>query len=746
PQGRRHALPSRRLDVSPEPALLRRTILRNRMRTGADLAGTRHGVAATEKPAQVFPGTDTPSLFDGRRSDVTKQTPPSGMVKPFAVLRVPSGAGSQPFAEVDLLDPFRRARGLPLRPIASETVRPIAFKPTAPKTREEIAHLYEAGRTSVAMSFHELALETMEEVTRQAPDHAAAWRDYADLLRLAGKDVEAATADSRAIEAPAGAWPVATGERDAGKLERLDQKMRKRVEKIPDEQRSTWLREHLFGHPLDVAAMRYLANEEDQEQDLHTSEALMERALELSPGYLDVRGDYARLLMRKRDHLGAYRETAILLAAKPASFEFRMMRSEAAIFLERFDEAVALHEALLQEEPQHLNVLNAYGVLMKNLGRREAAERTFRSVLRVEPTNGRAYLGLSDLRSNRLNEGDVADMMRHLAAGIPDPASRKCMASALAQTLERMKEYEGAFEAYAFSAKVCKEEVENTKHAHDPDKIEERMARMRSIFTASLMSTRMEAPPPNPATTPIFVLGMPRAGSTLVEQILASHPEVEGTRELPSVESVTRRIGMSRLLVAPNVYPERVPDYSRVELHALGDDVLRHMALFRHTKLPYVIDKRPWNWIDIPFLALVLPQSRFIDIRRAPMAAGFAMFKQMLPTDASFSYDLVHIGRYYRTYVAQMEYFETIMPGRVLYVRYEDLIDNTEAEIRRMLDYCGLPFDERCLRFWETGRAVLTPSAEQVRKPIYRGAVEQWKNFEPWLGELKESLGDLANT
>jgi Flp pilus assembly protein TadD len=677
---------------------------------------------------------------------VTKQTPAQEMAKPFAVLRTPAGAGAQPFAEVDLLDPFRRARGLPLRPIASEPLRPITSKPTAPKTREEIAHLYEEGRTSAAMSFHELALATMEEVTQLAPDHAAAWRDYADLLRLAGRDAEAATADARAFEAPAGAWPVATGEQDPGKLERLALKIRKLLEKTPDEQRATWLREHLFSHPLDVAAMRYLANEEELEEDLHTAASLMERALELSPGYLDVRSDYARHLMSKRDHLGAYRETAILLAAKPASFEFRMMRSEAAIFLERFDEAVALYEALLKEEPPQPSVLNAYGVLMKNLGRRDVAERSFRTVLRVDPTNGRAYLGLSDLRSNRLNGSDVADMVRHLAAGIPELASRKCMASALGQTLERMKEYEGAFEAYAYSAKVCKEEVENTIHAHDPGKIEERMVRMRSVFTAGLMSTRMEARPPNPATTPIFVLGMPRAGSTLVEQILASHPEVEGTRELPSVESVTKRIGMSRLLVDPSVYPERVPDYSREELHALGEDVLRHVALFRHTTLPYVIDKRPWNWIDIPFLALALPQSRFIDIRRAPMAAGFAMFKQMLPVDASFSYDLVHIGRYYRTYVTQMEYIKTIMPGRVLYVRYEDLIDNSEAEIRRMLDYCGLPFDERCLRFWETGRAVLTPSAEQVRKPIYRGAVEQWKNFEPWLGPLKEALGDLAHT
>jgi tetratricopeptide (TPR) repeat protein len=672
---------------------------------------------------------------------VTKPTPPPAMIKPFAVIRAQPGAGGQPYTGVDLLDPFRGARGLPLRPKASEPAAP------AKKTREEIAHLYEVGRTSAAMSFHELALETMQEVTRLAPDHAAAWRGYADLLRLAGKDVDAAEADARATEVPADAWPVAIGERAADKLERLDRKMRKRVEKRPVEQRMTWLREHLFGNPLDVAAMRYLSDQEHQAQeDLHTAETLLERALELSPAYLDVREDYARLLVTKRDQLGAYRETAILLAAKPASFEFRLKRGEAAVYLERFDEAVALYEALLKDEPQHLGVLNAYGSLMKTLGRREAAERTFRTMLRIRPSSGHGYLGLSDLRSNHLNEDDVADMMQHLAAGIPELLSRKCMAYALGQTLERMKEYEGAFEAYAFAAKVCKEEVENTESAHDPDEFEERMARMRRTYTASVMSARMEGPPANPPTTPIFVLGMPRAGSTLVEQILASHPEVEGTRELPSVGSVTKRIAISRLLVAPDVYPERVPNYSREELHALGEDVLRDIAVFRHSTLPYVIDKRPWNWIDIPFLALALPQSRFIDIRRMPMAAGFAMFKQMLPHDAAFTYDLTHLGRYYRNYVTQMDYFKTIMPGRVLHVRYEDLVDNADAEIRRMLDYCGLPFDERCLRFWETERAVLTPSAEQVRKPIYRGALEQWKNFEPWLGPLKESLGDLANT
>jgi tetratricopeptide (TPR) repeat protein len=661
------------------------------------------------------------------------------------VIRAQPGGRGQPFSGgdptgSDLADALRPVYGLPLVPETSQPAAPIH------KTREEIASLYELGRTSAAMSFYELALETFQDVTRLALDHTAAWRSYADLLRLGGRDREADEADACATAGSADAWPVAAGEQDADRLKRLDRKMYKRLLALPDDQRMTWLREHLFDHPLDVAAMRYLSDQESHAEDLHTAQTLLERALELSPAYLDARQDYVRLLTKKKDHVGAYRESATVLAAEPASKEFRQIRADSAVFLERSDEAVALYKAQLKDDPQNMHALNAYGAVMKTLGRREEAERAYRIAMHIKPNCGQAYLGLAELRSDHLDEDDVADMMQYLGEGIPELPSRKCMAYALAQTLERMKEYEGAFEAYAFAAKTCKQEAESSGHGHDPDRFEERMARTRRTYTASVMRARMEASPASPPTTPIFVLGMPRAGSTLVEQILASHPEVEGTRELPSVGSMAKRIAMSRLVVAPDVYPERVPDYSREELHALGEDVLCDMAQFRKTTLPYVIDKRPWNWIDIPFLALALPQSKFIDIRRAPMAAGFAMFKQLLPFDAAFTYDLTHLGRYYRSYVAQMDYFKTIMPDRVLHVRYEDLIDNTEPEIRRMLDYCGLPFDERCLRFWETERAVLTPSAEQVRKPIYRGALEQWKNFEPWLGELKESLGDLANT
>jgi hypothetical protein len=339
----------------------------------------------------------------------------------------------------------------------------------------------------------------------------------------------------------------------------------------------------------------------------------------------------------------------------------------------------------------------------------------------------------------------VRDMHRYLSEGVDDLTSRKAMAYALGATLERGGAYKASFEAYSYGAAACTDEVAGTPKAYDPDKFEERLERMRKVFTAEAVA-RCEAPPgaPMPETTPIFVIGLPRAGSTLVEQILASHSQVEATRELPVIGQMTKKVAMSRVMVNNDVYPERLVELNRAQLDALGLETLAKMAEYRKTTRPYVIDKRPWNWLDACFIYLMLPHAKFIDIRRAPMAAGFAMFKQMLPPDAAFSFDLRHLGIYYRQYVAFMDYLDTVMPGRILRVSYPKLVDDTETEIRRMLDYCGLPFEEGCMRFYQTERAVLTPSAEQVRRPIFRDALEQWRNYEPWLSPLREALGDLA--
>jgi tetratricopeptide (TPR) repeat protein len=646
-----------------------------------------------------------------------------------------AGPGDNPYTAADLIQSPRAAR-----PMASAVKSALPFQ----KTPAQVAFIYERGRTKMAMEHYQNALRIMQNVTILAPTHANAWRDYATLLRYADRDSDAAEADACAAAAPANAWPPTRGERDSAKLERLDEELQGQLEVVPEDQRAKWLRDKLAEEPLNVAAMRYLAEIENSARNTMAATKLLVRALELSPTYLEARADYVNILMEERDFRAAYRECAHLLAVAPDIFEYRLFRADVAVQIERFDEAKEIYDQLLLENPKHPTLLRSYGALMKTLGNREEAVRAFRTMLMHYPNAGFAYSGLSELRGNYLTVEDVVQMRARLAAGVPAIQSRRAMAYALAQALEDMRDYQASFEVYEFAARVSSEIVKGTPHAHDPAKFAERLNRMQHTFTADAISAHASIPPNPAVTTPIFIIGMPRAGSTLTEQILASHDQVEGTRELPVVSDVTMRIAQSRRLVAADVYPERVLKYSRAELDQFGADILSGIAEFRRSALPYVIDKRPWNWVDAPFLHLVLPQAKFIDIRRAPMAACFGMFKQMLPPDASFTHNLTHLGQYYRRYLEYMDYLDTIMPGAILRVSYESLVDNTEAEIRRMLDYCGLPFQESCLRFWETERGVLTPSAEQVRKPIYRGALEQWKNFEPWLGELKEALGDLV--
>jgi hypothetical protein len=258
------------------------------------------------------------------------------------------------------------------------------------------------------------------------------------------------------------------------------------------------------------------------------------------------------------------------------------------------------------------------------------------------------------------------------------------------------------------------------------------------VFAAPLLARAR--PAEKPPHTPIFVVGMPRAGSTLVEQILASHSLVEGTMELPVLGNVVRDLSLGRLISNPAVYPECVRDLNASELADLGAHYLEESKAYRRMNRPYFIDKQPWNWRDAGFIRLILPHAKIVDARRKPMAACFAMYKLQLEIDSLFPYGFRNLAYCYTQYARMMADYETVMPGYIHFLSYERLVEDTESEVRRLLGYCGLPFEEGCLRFWETGRAVATPSGEQVRQPIYRDAVEQWRNFEPWLGPLKEAL------
>ena len=245
------------------------------------------------------------------------------------------------------------------------------------------------------------------------------------------------------------------------------------------------------------------------------------------------------------------------------------------------------------------------------------------------------------------------------------------------------------------------------------------------------------------AADPIFIVGMPRAGSTLVEQILSSHPDVEGTMELPDLLSLTRELRRRGEAAGARHYHDVVPSLDRDELRAIGEDYLDRTRVHRKAGAPLFIDKMPNNFQHVGLIHLALPNAKIIDARRHPLACGFSVFKQQFARGQDFSFRLEDIGHYYRDYVALMAHFDDVLPGRVHRVHYETMVDDTEQEVRRLLDYCGLPFDEACLRFFENDRPVRTASAEQVRRPIYREGLDQWRHYAPWLGPLEQALGPV---
>ncbi len=638
------------------------------------------------------------------------------------------------------------ARPFVLAPPASN-LEPAAFQ-AQPEAADPPAHLYELGLTTAAMGFHTAAMEALRDCIARAPGHAAAWRKLAELLRLANEDGQAEAAEAaaeRASSAGAKSKQV-VAERLPARPEKAERKLRDRLKSAPPEQATVALRDHLVVNPRDAAAMRLLARLETLAGDSVTSWSLLERALDLCPGYIGAREDYAESLVERRSKaVPAAIQTRRLLDHSPRNARYRRLHAYAMMHTGKLAAAVDILVGLLREDPREPQCWLVYAQALHFLGRRDESEQAYRKCLDLHPDMGEAYWGLADLKGRVITETDIAAMRAQLEGGALEPGSRMHMLYALAHALERAGDFPASFAAYEEGARVFRATAEESRKGHDLPQAADRVRRMKAVFSRENLATRL-TPAPAAATgcTPIFVVGMPRAGSTLVEQILASHSQVEGTRELPLIGDITRALGASRILVTPDAYPERLLELTPDQLAALGARVIESARPYRKTDRPYFIDKRPWNWQEAGLIQLILPHAKIIDIRREPMAACFAMFKQLLPSDAAFSYDLDELGRYYNTYVGLMKHWRSVLPGRIHFVQYERLVEDTETEIRRLLDYCGLPFEEGCLRFWETDRAVSTPSAEQVRRPIFRDALQQWRNFEPWLGPLKQALDQPA--
>jgi len=493
------------------------------------------------------------------------------------------------------------------------------------------------------------------------------------------------------------------------------------------------VRDLLKRFPTDVSAIRVLADIGVRLGQLQDAANLLHRCLELAPDFHAARLSYARVLLRTQRPQEAMHEVDRLLGLEPKNPSYLTLRAAILGRIGNHDEALALYEEVLQRYPNQARAQMSYGHTLKTLGRLDEAIQAYRNCIRLSPEVGEAYWSLANLKTFRFSEEDIENMRRQVTAEGGDPDDQSHLAFALGKALEDLGQYEESFKFYRRG-----NAIRRIGHKHSMTVNVFDSVRQVKTLTKEFFEQRRDWG--CPAADPIFIVGLPRAGSTLLEQILASHSQVEGTSELQDIIVISRKLGARSRAHPAGRYPEILAELTQAQCRELGESYLETTRIQRHGT-PFFIDKMPNNFRHIGLIHLILPNSRIIDARRHPMGGCFSGFKQLFAQGQTFTYGLEEIGKYYRDYVRLMDHWDAVLPGRVHRVLYEDMVADTETQIRALLDYCGLAFEESCLRFYETERAVRTPSSEQVRKPIYTAGLDQWRNYEAYLGPLKEALG-----
>jgi tetratricopeptide (TPR) repeat protein len=584
---------------------------------------------------------------------------------------------------------------------------------------------YELGVTLGLAGRGEPAVDALKQAVRLKSDIGDAWRLLGDHLTAMGDTAGADAAYANHVKAST---------RDPRLLAPAAALCENRIA-----QAETLLRAHLKRHPTDVAAIRMLAEVAARLGRYDDAEGLLARCLELAPGFTAARHNYAVVLHRQNKTVAALAEIERLLAIEPRNPGFRNLHAALLARIGEFDQAIRAYAEVLADYPGNARMWMSYGHALKTAGRREECIDAYRRAIGLAPGLGESYWSLANLKTFRFTASDCTAMRAQLTRADLTEDDRLHFHFALGKALEDAALYEESFGHYAEGNRLRRERV-----PYDADETSAHVSRARALFTPAFFAERAGAG--STAPDPIFIVGLPRAGSTLVEQILSCHSRVEGTMELPDVIGIARRLGGRGRKADESNYPEVLATLDADELRALGERYLAQTRIQRRTGAPYFIDKMPNNWAHVGLIHLMLPNAKIIDARRHPMSCCFSGFKQHFARGQHFTYGLEDIGRYYRDYVELMAHFDAVLPGRVHRVIYERMVEDTEGEVRRLLGYCGLEFEDACLRFYENERAVRTASSEQVRSPIYRHAVDQWRHYEPWLGPLKAALGPVVDT
>ena len=497
------------------------------------------------------------------------------------------------------------------------------------------------------------------------------------------------------------------------------------------------VRGFLLRHGNHVEAMRLLARIGMARDVLDDAELLLAAVLELAPDYRAARHDYAMVLVERHKYLQAREQLEQLPRQEPDNRQFKTLYAAACVGLGEHEKSIALYRELLADAPRMADLHLSMAHALKTLGRRDESIASYRAAAAARPNYGDAYWSLANLKTYRFTEEEIGRMRSEETAAQIPLVDRYHLCFALGKAYEDRGEYAESWRYYERG-----NALKRSESRYRPEILENNTRNQIATCTHEFFAARRGWGVPD--RDPIFILGLPRSGSTLLEQILASHSRVEGTQELSDIQRIVLELQGRDSDVDNPRYPGVLPDLASEEFLRFGRKYMADTRAYRTDK-PFFIDKMPNNFRHIGLIHLMLPNARIIDARREPMACCFSNLKQLFANGQEFTYSVEDIARYYRTYLELMRHWDAVLPGKVLRVWHEDVVDDLENNVQRILDFCGLEFEAACMEFYKTERSVRTASSEQVRQPIFREGLDQWRNFEPWLGPLKEALGDALH-
>lgn len=496
-------------------------------------------------------------------------------------------------------------------------------------------------------------------------------------------------------------------------------------------------REFLKQRPHHVEAMRLLADVGMKLNILHDAEFLLESALKLEPENDLLRVDYIEALRKRQKIEAAHAEVLTLYKDNPSNVHFESLYAVLCMQMGDYDRALELFDSVLAKIPGDPVTLTSKGHALKTRGNTPEAIASYKKATQSSVAYGEAWHSLANLKTVKFNDDDIGKMLAQLKGDDLKFMDRVYINFSLGKAFEDAEKFDQAFSHYAAGNKAKK-----AQSRYSAEQMTDEFNQQKQVFSPEFIGAAKDSG--HSAADPIFVVGLPRAGSTLLEQILSSHSQVDGTLELPNVLSLVNELRRGGNMTGDNLYPGILETLDSDKYREFGEAYIADTQVHRQSA-PFFIDKMPNNFRHIGLIKLMLPNAKIIDARRHPLGCCFSGYKQLFAEGQAFSYDLADAGTYFRDYESLMDFWQTAFPEQILHVQYEDVVNDFETQVRRILNYCGLPFEEACLSFYKTERAVRTPSSEQVRQPIYRGGIDQWKNFEPYLDPLKEALGPVLD-